>query len=44
MDTMKTIEYTTPAIECIDINVEGVLCQSADTEMEYGGDAFSIED
>ena len=43
MEMKKTIEYIAPEIECIEMMAEGVLCQSADTEMEYGGDAFEIE-
>ena len=39
----KTIEYVTPEVVCMEMKIEGVLCQSADTEMEYGGDAFEIE-
>ena len=40
---MKTTDYVAPEIECIEMMAEGVLCQSADTEMEYGGNAFEIE-
>ena len=40
----KTIEYVAPEVVCMEMDIEGVLCQSADTEMPYGGDAFSIED
>jgi hypothetical protein len=39
----KTIEYVAPEVVCMEMNVEGVLCQSADTEVEYYGDAFEIE-
>lgn len=38
----KATEYIAPEIECIDINVEGVLCYSADTEIDDGGDAFDF--
>ena len=40
----KTIEYVAPEVVCMEMDIEGVLCQSADTEMPNGGDAFSIED
>ena len=43
MEMKKTIKYVTPELVCMEMNIEGVLCQSADTEMEYGGDAFEIE-
>ena len=43
MEMKKTIEYVAPEVVCMEINVEGVLCQSADTEMEYGGNVFEIE-
>ena len=43
MEMKKTFEYVAPEVVCMEMNVEGVLCQSADTEMEYGGDAFEIE-
>lgn len=38
----NTFEYIAPKIECIEINVEGVLCQSGDTEAEYGGEGFLV--
>ena len=37
---MNVTEYIAPQIEYIEINMEGVLCQSADIEIEDGGDAF----
>ena len=40
---MNVTEYIAPQIEYIEINMEGVLCQSAesaDTEVGDGGDAF----
>ena len=37
------MDYTAPEIECIEINLEGVLCASVDTEVEDGGDAFGFE-
>ena len=40
---MKTTDYVAPKIECIEMNAEGVLCGSVDTEVEDGGDAFSLE-
>lgn len=43
MEMKKTIEYIAPEIECIEMNVEGVLCASIDTEVEDGGDAFDFE-
>ena len=43
MEMKKTIEYVAPEVVCMEMIVVGVLCQSADTEMEYGGDAFEIE-
>ena len=39
----NTFEYIAPEIECIEMNVEGVLCASVDTEVEDGGDAFDFE-
>ena len=43
MEMKKTIEYVAPEVVCMEMNIEGVLCQSADTEMECGGNAFEIE-
>lgn len=40
---MKTTDYVAPKIECIEMKAEGVLCGSVDTEVEDGGDAFSLE-
>lgn len=40
---MKTTDYVAPKIECIEMMAEGVLCGSVDTEVEDGGDAFSLE-
>ena len=40
---MKTTDYVAPEIECIVMMAVGGLCLWADTEMEYGGDAFEIE-
>lgn len=40
---MKTMDYVAPEIECIEMMAEGVLCGSVDTEVEDGGDAFSLE-
>ena len=40
---MKTTDYVAPEIECIEMMAEGVLCGSVDTEVEEGGDAFSLE-
>lgn len=40
---MKTTDYVAPEIECIEMKAEGVLCGSVDTEVEDGGDAFSLE-
>ena len=37
----NTMEYIAPKIECIEINVEGVLCSS--TVVEDGGDVFDEE-
>ena len=37
---MNVTEYIAPQIAYIEINMEGVLCQSADTEVEDGGDVF----
>ena len=39
----KTMNYMTPEVEVIDIEVEGVLCASVDTEVGDGGDAFDAE-
>lgn len=39
----KPNEYVAPEVVCMEMNMEGVLCQSADTEVEYHGDAFEIE-
>ena len=43
MEMKKTIEYIAPEIECSEINLEGVLCASVDTEVEDGGDACGFE-
>ena len=43
MNINKPNEYETPEVVCMEMNVEGVLCQSYDTEVEDGGDAFEIE-
>ena len=42
----NTMEYIAPDIECIEINVEGVLCSSTDpgdNEVGNGGPAFDYE-
>ena len=39
----KTMNYITPEVEVIDIEVEGVLCASVDTEVGDGGDAIDLE-
>lgn len=39
----KTIEYIAPEIVCLEMNSEGVLCGSVDTEIGDGGDAFDLE-
>ena len=39
----NNIEYIAPDIECIEINVEGVLCSSPDTKrLEDGGEAWDF--
>ena len=43
MNTNKPNEYETPEVVCVEMNIEGVLCQSADIEIEDGGDVFEIE-
>lgn len=43
MKMKQTTDYVAPEIECIEMNVEGVLCASADTEVKDGGDAFDFE-
>ena len=43
MNINKPNEYETPEVVCVDVNVEGVLCQSYDTGVGDGGDAFDIE-
>lgn len=40
---MKTVEYSSPSVEVAEIEVEGVLCASADTEVGDGGNAFDEE-
>lgn len=40
---MKTMNYARPEVEVLDIEVEGVLCASIDTEIGDGGDAFDEE-
>jgi len=40
---MKTVEYLSPSVEVAEIEVEGVLCASADTEVGDGGNAFDEE-
>lgn len=42
----NTKDYTAPEIECIEMNVEGVLCSSTDqgdNEVGNGGPAFDYE-
>ena len=40
---MKTINYSSPSVEVAEIEVEGVLCASVDTEVGDGGNAFDEE-
>ena len=40
---MKTVEYSSPSVEVAEIEVEGVLCASADTEVGDGGNVFDEE-
>lgn len=40
----NTVEYLTPEIECIEMNAEGVLCASGDSEVINGGNAFTYEE
>ena len=40
---MKTMNYMTQEVEVIDIEVEGVLSASVDTEVGDGGDAIDLE-
>ena len=43
MKTKKINEYATPAVVCIEMNLEGMLCGSPDIEIGDGGDAFDEE-
>jgi hypothetical protein len=38
-----TTNYSSPSVEVADIEVEGVLCASFDTEVGDGGNAFDEE-
>lgn len=38
-----TTDYSSPSVEVAEIEVEGVLCASADTEVGDGGNAFDEE-
>ena len=40
---MKTINYSNPSVEVAEVEVEGVLCASVDTEVGDGGNAFNEE-
>lgn len=43
MEMKKSIEYVTPEVVCMEMKVEGVLCQSYDTEVGDGGNVFDEE-
>lgn len=38
-----TTDYSSPSVKVAEIEVEGVLCASADTEVGDGGNAFDEE-
>lgn len=40
---MKVVSYSRPEAEVAEIETEGVLCTSADTEVGDGGNAFDEE-
>ena len=40
---MKTVGYSSPSVEVGEVEVEGVLCASVDTEVGDGGNAFNEE-
>lgn len=44
IETNETELYVSPVVECVEMEPEGVIAGSADSSVDYGGDAFEEGD